>query len=155
MSAKGVSESRFHMWRAVFALSHADHVVTDEEQRFMFRALASEDFSQEQKDILEQDMRVAQDPARHFTRITDQRDRTQFFYFARMLLWSDGDFAKQEQEIVTALEKVNLETADIDAVYKNMGLTLEEEQKDWLQEDMKQAQPQGSVWQYFLDRFRG
>lgn len=154
MSAKSVSESRFHMWRAVFALSHADHAVSDEEQKFMFRALASEDFSEGQKEILEQDMRIAQDPARHFARISDQRDRTQFFYFARMLLWSDGDFAKQEQEIMTALEKVNLETADIDAVYKNIGLALEEEQKEWLLEDMKQAQRRGNVWQYFLDRFR-
>lgn len=154
MSAKSVSESRFNMWRAVFALSHADHVVTDEEQKFMFRALASEDFSSAQKEILEQDMRIAQDPARIFTRVSDQSDRTQFFYFARMLLWSDGDFARQEQEIMTALEKAHLETANIDEVYKNMGLTLEEEQKDWLREDMKHEQPKGGVWQYFIDRFR-
>ena len=39
-----VSESRFYMWRAIFALAHADHIVTDEEYRFMQKALDTENF---------------------------------------------------------------------------------------------------------------
>ena len=30
--SEGIPESRFYMWRAVFAMAHADHVITDEER---------------------------------------------------------------------------------------------------------------------------
>lgn len=152
MSA-GVSESKFNMWRAIFALAHADHVVTEEERKFMQKALATEGFSPEQKRILEGDMEVSRDIRNMFMRITDQADRSRFFYFARMLLWCDGDFAAQEQAILTELQRAHNKTLDFSEIGV-VGLRLEEDEKEWLLEDVSKGRSAGGLWDRFLTRFR-
>lgn len=125
----GVSDSRFHMWRAVFGMAHADDVVTAEEKKYLRGILASEPFSALQKDILEKDMDVAQDIAAMFVKIDDQNDRSQFFYHARMLVWSDGDFGEQEQKIIMRLKGTHVRTVDFDQIIKDLDLSLDDDQK--------------------------
>ena len=43
-----VSESRFYMWRTLFAVAHADNVVADEEVEFMAHILEDVEFSDHQ-----------------------------------------------------------------------------------------------------------
>lgn len=147
-----VSDSKFNMWRAVFALAHADHVVTEEERRFMYKVLATENFSGAQKNILEEDMEIARDIPDMFMSITDPKDRSRFFYFARMLFWCDGDFAAQEQKILTELQRAQCGMADLSA---DTGLRLENDEKEWLLEDMKAApRREPRLWDMFIERFR-
>lgn len=108
-----ISKSRFHMWRAVFAMAHADHVVTDEEKAFMENYLDNVPFSEEQKEVLREDMVTAQDVSEMFFMITEPEDQGQFFQFARELVWCDGDFDAQEEAIKERLkadqiDKMNL-----------------------------------------------
>lgn len=149
----GVSESKFNMWRAVFALAHADHVVTDEERRFMNKALAKEGFSAEQEATLREDMETPQGIADMFVRITDQKDRSRFFYFARMLFWCDGDFAAQEQAILTRLQNYHNKTVDFGSI-GTAGLKLEDDEKEWLLEDVKKTGENTGMWDRFITRFR-
>ena len=128
-SASVVNESRFYMWRAVFAIAHADKVVTPEERKYLNGVLAREHFSDEQKRILEQDMENAQDIAEMFVKIEEQNDRSQFFYHARMVVWSDGDFGEQEQKIMTRLKQTHISTLDFDKVMSDLDLSLDEDQK--------------------------
>ena len=130
-----VSESAFHMWRAVFAMAHADNVVTSEEKKYLQGILANEPFTAEQKSVLEKDMITPQDVAAMFVKIDDQHDRSQFFYHARMLVWSDGDFGEQEQKIIMRLKQTHVRTVDFDQIMKNLDLSLDEEQKVRIAED--------------------
>lgn len=149
----GVSESKFNMWRAIFALAHADHVVTHEERRFMHRALATEGFSETQKRILEEDMETPQNITEMFMKIREQADRSRFFYFARMLLWCDGDFAAQEQAILTRLQGIHNRTLDFGRIGE-VDLKLEDDEKEWLLEDARKMNRDPGVWDRFLDRFK-
>ncbi len=124
-----VSDSRFYMWRTVFAMAHADQVVTVEEKKYLKGVLASEPFTAEQKKILENDIVQAQDIADMFLKIEDQSDRSQFFYHARMLVWSDGDFDGQEQKIMMRLKQNHVRTVDFNQLIKDMDLSLDEDQK--------------------------
>ena len=45
--SKTITESQFYMWRTLFAISHADNVVSDEEIRFMTEALEDLPFNAE------------------------------------------------------------------------------------------------------------
>ncbi len=125
----GMSESRFYMWRAVFAMAHADHVVTSEEKKYLKDVLGSEPFNEEQKAILERDIETAQDIAEMFLKVEDQSDRSQFFYHARMLVWSDGDFGEQEQKIIMRLNQNHVRTVDFNKVLEDLDLSLDEDQK--------------------------
>ena len=154
MMSAGVSESKFHMWRAIFALAHADHVVTQEERKFMNKALHEQGFSEEQKRVLRDDMETSSDIMNMFLRIEDQEDRSQFFYFARMLLWCDGDFAAQEQAILTQLQSFHNKTLDFTEI-GTVDLQLEDDEKEWLLEDVRQSDPKEGMWDRFLTRFRG
>ncbi len=144
---KGVSEGRFYMWRAVFAMAHADDVVTSEERKYLQGILATEPFSDEQKKMLEKDMDTPQDVAAMFVKIDDQNDRSQFFYHARMLVWSDGDFGEQEQKIIMRLKQTHVRTVDFDQIIKDLDLTLDDDQKMRIAEDRDRVldvdQPEG------------
>ncbi|QQG37185.1 MAG: TerB family tellurite resistance protein [Micavibrio aeruginosavorus] len=131
---EGLGHSRFYMWRAVFAMAHADNVVTEEERKYLRNILAEEPFSAEQKKILEEDMAQPQDIAEMFVNIEDQNDRSQFFYHARMLVWSDGDFGEQEQKIMMRLKQTHVRTVDFDQIMKNLDLSIDDEQKQKLAE---------------------
>jgi len=156
MIQRGISESRFHMWRAVFALSHADHVVTEEEQRFMSDVLVRERFSEEQKVVLQEDMKVPRDIPDLFVGIEEQEDRIRFFYFARLLLWCDGDFAAQEEKILTELQRLQVRTVNLQEVSAS-GLHLENDEKEWLLGDEAgnvDESPHGSVWGRIMRRLK-
>lgn len=157
-SSQNMTESRFYMWRAVFALAHADHIVTDEERKFMVRILATEGFSEEQETILRQDMETAQEVGNMFLKVSDPEDRSQFFYFARMLLWSDGDFAQQEQKLLTELGKDHFKSVDFDHMIGTVDMELEDAHKEWLIEDMQEEHQEDGVkgiFDRFMKRFRG
>ena len=153
-SPKGVSDSRFYMWRAIFALAHADSVITHEERSFMNDALNKVAFSDDQRRLLENDMEFAQNVADMFARVIDAEDRNKFFYFARMLVWSDGDFGAQEQKIMLALQKAQLKNIDVERAVKMVDLQLDDSEKYRLKQAHKEALPErGGFLDTFLRRF--
>ena len=127
---KAMSESRFYMWRAVFAMAHADEVVTAEEREILRKILQAESFLPEQRAVLEADIETAQDIGEMFSRISDQQDRADFFRQARRLVWCDGDFAGQEQKIMQRLERAHVRSVDMDALVGTVDLSFEEEPKE-------------------------
>lgn len=133
-----ISESRFNMWRAVFAMAHADDVITDQEETFMTEAIEKYPFSETQKDILKKDMRTKQHVGQCFASITEQQDRSDFFTFARLLVWCDGDFDEQEQFILTELKKVHISSLDFQTMMKDVKLSFEDEEKDEMRRKMRE-----------------
>lgn len=120
----GMTRSRFYMWRTVFALAHADDLVTAEERQFMHEVLKRERFSTYQLQVLKKDMTAPQDVGEMFVNITDQYDRAHFFDHARDLCWCDGDYAKQEQEIMTRLNATHVKTVDFNQVLEEVDLSF-------------------------------
>lgn len=145
----GMSDSRFHMWRAVFAMAHADDVVTVEEKKYLKDILNGESFNEEQKSILERDIDTAQDIAEMFLKIEDQNDRSQFFYHARMLVWSDGDFGEQEQKIIMRLKQNHVRTVDFNEILENLDLSLDEDQKAKIVHERKQVMTDDAPESFF------
>lgn len=126
MSA-GVSQSRFHMWRTLFAIVHADNVVTDAEVRFMAKVLEDIDFSPEQEAVLKDDINTPKNVEEMFAGITDRDDRAAFFNFARELVWVDGDFAAEEQDMMIRLKKLHYWNTNVDDLVGTVNLRFEEE----------------------------
>ena len=119
-----VTESELAMWRAVFSVAHADGVVMDSEKAFMNNILETVAFTEEQRDTLLVDMQTPQSIDVMFSRIEDQQDRNRFFYIARLLCWCDGDFDKQEQEIIARLNTMNFKSVDFEALIKDVDMSL-------------------------------
>ncbi len=125
--SRGISDSLFHMWRTVFALAHADNVVSNEEVRFMAEAIEDVRFSGAQREILKKDIADPQDPVKMFAQIEDPKDRIEFFNFAHKMVWSDGDYAHEEQAIVKKLKEMHIANVDMDRLVGRIDLQLEEE----------------------------
>ncbi len=128
--SKTITESQFYMWRTLFAISHADNVVSDEEIRFMTEALEDLPFNEEQKEVLRDDIVNQQDIVEMFGKISNNRDQAAFFKFARELVWIDGDYGKEEQEVMLKLKRLHIENVDVDDLIGNMGLQLESDDDD-------------------------
>jgi hypothetical protein len=90
---KGIPDSEFNMWRAVFAFSLVDNVLTVEEQKILSTYLNTIPFSLEQRNILADDFKTPQDVEKLYNRIKDEKDKTRFCELARTLVWSKGDMA--------------------------------------------------------------
>ena len=93
-----MTDSRFHMWRTLVALVHIDHQITEEERAFFLDRLHRLSFTEEQENIIKDEMGEAQDVTALFEKITDKEDRATLIYFARLLFWSDGEFVMQEEK---------------------------------------------------------
>lgn len=120
-----VTNSEFYMWRTVFAVSHADGVVTDEEIRFMAEVLEDQSFSEEQKEILKDDIHNPKDPTEMFEQIGDVEDQAKFFEFARELVWIDGDFGGAEQKVMVDLIGEHIKTVDFEKLVQEVDLGMQ------------------------------
>lgn len=127
MAAK-ISESRFFMWRTLFAVAHADAVVTNEEIIFMNKILDAQSFTEAQREILKYDMEQKQDIRILFSKITDQQDRSEFFNLARPLVWADGDFGSDEQKIILELNRQHQKSVDYETFETSKDMKLDDEE---------------------------
>lgn len=118
--AEGLSESRFNMWRAVFALSHADHQICEDERLFLKQFLDSLAFNAEQKSLLLEDLLTPQDPYEMFQQISVPEDRGAFFQFARALIWANGDAHEQEVKIKQSLHELHMSDLNIDQLEQEL-----------------------------------
>ena len=148
-----ITESQFYMWRAIFALAHADDVVTEEELRFMSEVLEDIPFSDEQKMVLKQDATEEQSVEVMFKKITDPVDQAEFFKFASKLAHIDGDFGEEEQEVMLRLKRLHLENVDIDSLIPKVSLEFDEDNIVDEAPDFKKAVT--SYRQQFLDKLMG
>ena len=129
MTIQDISISEFYMWRTLFAVAHTDGIVTDEEIRFMAEALEDIPFSEEQRATLNEDITTPQDVVSMFMRIGEQKDQAKFFSLARKLVWIDGDYGMQEQNVMLKLEQMHLSGVDVRALAEQ-SLDLEFESED-------------------------
>jgi len=101
-----VSESRFYMWRTLFALAHTDNRLALDEQGLLYRYLDEVPFSKQQLAALRDDVAAAQNVEEMFKRVTAQADRDAFFELAREVVWSDGVLDEREKELMDRLGAV-------------------------------------------------
>ena len=113
MMRQGLNDSQFALWRTVFALAHADHVVSDEEVRYLSEILEDVPFSPAQQDMLSADITTARDIEAMFAGITDMRDQALFFKFAGRLVHIDGDYSPEEQAVMLKLKRLHVQVADV------------------------------------------
>lgn len=120
-----ISDSRFYMWRTLFAVVHADGIATDEEVRFMAEVLEDISFSDDQLKILKQDIYEAQDIKAMFEGVTDTLDQAEFFKFAHELVHVDGDFGTEEQAVLLQLQQAHLQTVNVDDLIGSVDMAFE------------------------------
>lgn len=113
---QGLSESRFYMWRAVVALAHADGRVTPEERELVESYLGALPATEKQKETLREDLLYAQEVGDMFEKISEPEDRGEFFQFARIMNWADGDLDAQEDKIFEKVQSLQMGTLDQDAL---------------------------------------
>ncbi|MGB0720476.1 MAG: hypothetical protein ACPGRX_08380 [Bdellovibrionales bacterium] len=120
MSQAELSDSRFHMWRAVFAMAHVDGRVSDEEAAFAEKYLANAPFSDGQKAVLREDLKEPKRVAEMLKHVSAPEDQADFFQFSQMLAWADGDYSAQERALVEKMQASQMESFDRDAVAQNI-----------------------------------
>jgi len=157
MMAGSVNESEFYMWRTLFAVAHADNVVTEEEISFMAEILDDIQFTGEQADLLKDDIVNAKNVNAMFAGVTNPKDRVKFFEFARDLVWVDGDFASEEQSVMIGLYKQHMSDTTVDELVGKISLEFEEDPSAAKpsSEDFQEKQGAVGMLSAFKKRFLG
>ena len=142
--ANFINDSQFNMWRAIFALSGADEKVTDEEIIYLAKVLELVPFSDEQRGILRNEIREPPDITEVFLEISDQDDRANFFYYARMLACCDGEFGHREQDLITVLQSIQIKSVDFARMVETVQFSFDnEEQKNLAMKEYKELAHKG------------
>ena len=83
-------------------------------------------FTQQRRDVLKDDIAIPQDPAGMFQNITEARDQAAFFQFAHALVWIDGDYGTEEQDVLLHLKELHIQSKTLDELLEaDTGLELE------------------------------
>ena len=96
----GIGESEFAMWRAVFAFTYVDNVLSLEEQELLQAYLKKVPFSHAQLQTLKEDLRNPKDVLALYRKITRKEDKERFCVLARAIVWCEGDITAQEKAIL-------------------------------------------------------
>lgn len=107
-----MTNSRFCMWRAVTAMVHADAIVRPHEVHFIVENIRKLPFTDEQVDILSEDLRTPRDMELSFREITAPRDKEDFFHLARAIAWSDGELDAREAALLEKIRNIPLSAQD-------------------------------------------
>jgi len=144
-----VSESRFNMWRALVALVHTDHKVMEEECDFFIRRFDAIPFTEDEKNILRQDLTTAQNVSELYALITDKEDRGTLIYFARLLFWCDGEFHAQEDAILQHLHQQTISKLDLEAIMTEVNSEVRNTMTEY-DINMESKQQNSGPWSAFL-----
>jgi hypothetical protein len=98
-----ITDSEFSMWRALFAFSLVDKVLSIEEQNLLVLNYKSISFSPLQLKILKDDFSSQQNVEVLYKKITDKKDKERFCVLARALVCCEGEMDKQEEVILKRL----------------------------------------------------
>ena len=122
-----VNDSEFYMWRALFAMAHADNIVTDEEVRFLAEVLEDVPFTDEQRRKLTDDIATPQDVVEMFEKISEPKDQARFFKFAHDLVWVDGEYGADEQRMMLKLKEAHIRSTNVDDLIGNIEIQFDDE----------------------------
>lgn len=97
-------DSRFHMWRCIVALAHADGTVTPPERETIWDALEGEEpLSREQREQIDADMDTPHSVDDLLGKVREGQDRKDLLIKARELLWSDDIMGDMEERMMRRL----------------------------------------------------
>ncbi len=122
---KGLTDSRFNMWRAVVAMVHADTVVKPHEIHFVLTSTKDLPFSADQRRTLMDDIVTPVDIQPLFHKITSPRDKVDFFHLARAVSWADGDMDEREEAMLAHMQSLHLKDEDHNLMRQSFGKVRE------------------------------
>lgn len=96
-------EGMFCLWRAAFALVHADGAFSQEEKDYIESIVETFAFSAKQKRIIKKDLKDKTSVVGLFNDIQGDDLIRQFFVIARTIIWCDGFLHQLEQEAINKI----------------------------------------------------
>ena len=111
-----VSTSKFYMLRCIIAMAHADGNVCDEERAYMSALMSRIPLSEEQTELLHDDMNHQKSVDVLLPYINDPKYRGQLPYFARIMAFKDGILHPDEEALLEKMHTHAIEGLDIDAI---------------------------------------
>jgi hypothetical protein len=98
-----ITDSEFHMWRALLAFAFVDKVLSVEEQAVLRAHVTRDELTPHQRKILKADFKSPPNVKTMYKKITAPEDQVRFCVLARALVWCEGDMDKQEEYILKHL----------------------------------------------------
>ena len=114
MKTREMTESWFHVWRGAVALAWGDHDLTADESALLQSFFADQNFSAQQRQQLEYDIKNGITLDAVLPHITNVRDRAHLINLARVIFFADGGFCEDEEVVLDAMKRHHTGTRDIE-----------------------------------------
>ena len=131
-----VSDSKFHMFRCMIVMAHADNVFCDFERGYMHALMNhhATPLSEEQYQILQDDMENPKQLEDLLPHVTEPEYRGQIVYFARLMAHKDDELHPSEEDLLNRLHANAMDGIDIESLRadakKAIALDMEARRKE-------------------------
>ncbi len=107
------NESKFHMWRACIGVVWVDGDLDANEENWVLEKIKNLNFTDEQREILKQDLKGSIDFPKIVSKITDKKDRAFLVHEIRVIGHLDDDYSSHEQELLNSWREFVLKGVDL------------------------------------------
>lgn len=115
-----INDSKFNMWRACMAIIHVDGSVSKEENDWAQSKIESLPFSQEQREIITNDLASGLNADSVISKITHKPDLAFLLHLVRTIGHMDGCFSDSEKAAFKELENKILPNVDLGSLEKEI-----------------------------------
>lgn len=115
-----VGTSKFYMIRCLIAMAHADGVVCDAERAYIAALTSRLPLTEEQRRILENDLKHAQNVDDLLRYINEPKYRGQLPYFARLMAYKDGVLYPDEELLLQKMHAYAVDGLDMETIRKEV-----------------------------------
>jgi len=122
-----VSNDELYMFRCLISMAHSDHAFEAPEKAFIEKILDGNSFSDEQRQILVNDMSNPQPVEELLPQITQPVNRAQVVHFARVMAYRDGELEPQEDTILAKLHGSAMKKVDLDKARQDVQNEIREQ----------------------------
>lgn len=126
-----MNNDKFNLWRAIFSLVHLDSKVSSEEDNWLKEKLNNLKLTDEQKEILTQDIKDKKSVDNFVDLITHKPDRAFLLHQVRVISNLDKDYSKEEKEYFKKLEADILSNLDLEPLVQKLNIA----EKEFYRED--------------------
>ena len=118
---------KFNLWRAIFSLVHLDKHVSTEEENWINNKLKTLSFTEDQQNILREDIIAKKDIFSFLDLITNKADRAFLLHQVRVVSNIDGDYSEDEKVFFKELEAKIIGKLDLEPIVQEIEQMEQEE----------------------------
>lgn len=138
------NDSKFNMWRACIGVIWIDGKIDEKEEKWIKDKIKNLQFTDEQRSILESDLKGNINLSSVLSKITDKKDRAFLAHQIRVIAHLDKDLCERERKLLDNWRQIVLKGVDLDLMNE---IIAEDEKASYHEDEVYKVNNKHSIFE--------